>query len=186
MSIDDILLETEERLDKAQHVLEHDFRRIRTGRATPNMIEHVHVEAYGAHMPIHQVATISVPEPTQILIKPWDKGSLHAIEKAITNANLGMSPQNDGEIIRLNLPALSQERRKELAGQAKDLAEKSKIAMRNIRRDGIRAVETTGKDEKLPEDAVKKATEDITDLLKQYEGKVEEMLKEKVEDILQI
>lgn len=186
MSTDDIMLETEEKLEKALHALEHEFRRIRTGRASPNMIEHVHVEAYGAQMPVHQVATISVPEPTQILIRPWDKSSLHAIEKALINANLGMSPQNDGEQIRLNIPPLSQERRKELAAQAKEVAEKSKIAMRNIRRDGIKAVEAEGKDSSLSEDAIKQATEEVTELLKRYEGQVEERLEEKTTDILQL
>ena len=184
--IDEILMDTEERLEKSLHALEHDFRRIRTGRASPNMIEHVHVEAYGAMTPINQVATVSVPEPGQLLVKPWDKGSIHAIEKALTNANLGMSPQNDGEVIRLNIPPLSEERRKELATQAKDMAEKAKVAMRNVRRDGIKGAESVGKDLKLSEDEVKKSAEDITELLKTYEGKVEDVLKAKVDDILHI
>jgi len=184
--IAEILLESEEKLEKSLHSLEHDFRRIRTGRASPNMIEHVQVEAYGAMMPVNQVATISVPEPGQLMVKPWDKGSIHAIEKALTNANLGMSPQNDGEIIRLNLPPLSEERRKELAAQAKELAEKAKVAMRNIRRDGIKSAETVGKEAKLSEDEVKQAEEEITELLKKYEGQVEDVLEAKVSDIIHI
>lgn len=184
MSADETLLETEERLDKALTALDHDFRRIRTGRASPAMIEHVQAEAYGAMMPINQMATIAVPEPTQLTIKPWDKSQLRAIEIALTNANLGMAPQNDGELIRLNVPALTEERRKQLAAQAKEAAEKCKVAMRNARREGIKAIEQEGKDENLPEDLVKKTVDDITDLLKDYEGKAEATLQAKTDDIL--
>ncbi|MDA3961192.1 MAG: ribosome recycling factor [Planctomycetota bacterium] len=186
MSADEILLETEERLDKALTALNNDFRRIRTGRANPAMIEHVQAEAYGSMMPINQMASISVPEPTQIVIKPWDKTQLRLIEIALTNANLGMAPQNDGELIRLNVPALSEERRKQLAIQAKEGAEKCKVSMRNARREGIKTMETEGKEQKLPEDLVKKTCDDISELLKEYEAKAEESLKQKTEDILTI
>ena len=112
--------------------------RIRTGRAAPQMLDHVQVEAYGAVMPLNQVAQVSVPEPTQLLIKPFDKSQLRAIEKGITISDLGMAPQNDGNVIRLNVPPLSEERRKQLASQAKDSCEKCKVAMRNSRRDAIK------------------------------------------------
>lgn len=186
MSIEDILFEVEEHFEKSQSSLDNEFRRIRTGRANPSMLDHVQVEAYGAMMPLKQVAGITVPEPMQLLIKPYDKGTVHAIEKALVTADLGMSPQNDGEVIRLNLPPLSGERRKELAGQAKEAAEKCRVAMRNSRRDGIKQVEALGKEEKLPEDLIKKSCEEVTDLLKQYEGKVEAALKEKTDDILAV
>ena len=173
MSLDDILLETEEHFDKSLNALDNEFKRIRTGQASPQMIDHVQVEAYGAMTPLNQVAGVSVPEPQQLLIKPWDKTVLHAIEKALIASGLGMAPQNDGDVIRLNVPPLSEERRKELASQARDAAERCKVGMRNSRRDGIKSAEAEGKSEKLPEDAVKKVVEDISSLLKDYEAKAE-------------
>jgi ribosome recycling factor len=184
MSFENEIKDCTVRFDKALASLAHDFKHIRTGRASVAMIEHVQVEAYGSRMPIAQCAGLSVPEPAQILIKPWDKSLLKAIEKALVEAQLGMMPQNDGVVIRLQIPPLSSERRKQLAGEAKEATEKCKVAMRNLRRDVIKAIETKGKTDKLPEDATKKASEKISDLLKQYEAKAESSLKEKTDDIL--
>lgn len=184
MSFDEILLDVEEHFEKSLNAMRNEFRRIRTGRAIPSMIEHVQVEAYGAMTPITQVGGVSAPEPTQLLIKPWDASLLKEIEKALIKSDLGMAPQNDGKVIRLNVPPLSSERRQQLAGQAKDVAERCKVGMRNSRRDGIKQIETLGKDEKLPEDDIRKATEQVTELLKQYEGNAEADLKEKTDDIL--
>lgn len=186
MAHDDQITDAKGKLEKALAQLAHEFKRVRAGRANPQMVEHVQVDAYGSMMPIGQVAGISVPEPTQIMIKPWDKGVLKAIEKALIAADLGMQPQNDGTVIRLQLPPLSTERRKQLAGEAKEIAEKQKVAMRNARRDAIKAIETRGKDQKLPEDATKKAVEKVGELLKQYEGKVDAELKAKTDDIMRI
>ncbi len=184
MSFEDVIADAKAKLDKALQQLASEFRRIRTGRAMPSMIEHVHVEAYGSSMPITQCAGITVPEPTQLLIKPWDKGLLRAIEKAIVDSDLGLSPQNDGVVIRLNIPPLSTERRKQLAIQAKEACEKCKVTMRNVRRDAIKHVETKGKEEKLPEDATKKAAEKISEMLKQSETKADAQLKEKTDDVM--
>lgn len=186
MSLEDILFESEERFEKALTALEHDFRRIRTGRATVSMLEHVQVEAYGAMMSILQLASISVPEPTQLLIKPYDKSSIRDIEKGLIASDLGMAPQNDGEVIRLNVPPLSTERRQQLVGQAKEGTEKSKISLRNGRRDGIKSLETLGKDEKLPEDDVKKAVETISETMKTYEKKAEDLFKIKSRDLTEV
>jgi len=186
MDLDEIMLEIEEQLEKHVDGLAHDFRRIRTGRAQVSMLDHVHVEAYGTVVPLKQVASISVPEPMQLLIKPFDKGTIKAIEKALMSADLGGAPSSDGQVIRVNLPALSGDRRKELAGQAKEVAEKRRIAMRSARRDGIKQIETVGKDAKWPEDMVKKGCEQVSELLKQYEAKVDGQLKEKTEDILHL
>jgi ribosome recycling factor len=186
MGFDEIQLETEGQLEKSVTALRQEFMRIRTGRANPAMLDHITVEAYGTRTPLKQLAGISVPEPQQLLIKPWDKGTLAAIEKAINASNLGLAPQNDGAVIRLNLPSLSSERRKQLAAQAKEVAEKAKVAMRNARRDGIKAVEAEGKAKKIGEDLVKQAANEITDLLKKYEVQVEATLKEKVADILEL
>ncbi len=186
MSFEEEMLEVEEHFEKSLDTLKRDFQRIRTGRATPSMIDHVTVDAYGSSMRIQELAGVSVPEPSQLVIKPWDKGTLKDIEKGLIAAELGMAPQNDGEVIRLNVPPLSEERRKQLATEAKELCEKCKISMRNSRREAIRAIEASGKENHLPEDDVKRATEEVTETLKQHEGKAETMLKEKVDDIMSI
>jgi ribosome recycling factor len=184
MSFDDQINDCKAKFEKSLAGLAGEFKRIRTGRAVPSMIEHVHVEAYGSSMPITQCASITVPEPTQLLIKPWDKTILRTIEKALIEAQLGMSPQNDGSVIRLNVPPLSTERRKQLATQAKEATEKTKVSMRNLRRDVIKSIETKGKAEHAPEDSVKKSAEKVSELLKQYEGKADATLKEKTDDIM--
>lgn len=182
---DEVSLEVEEHFEKNLASLRHDFGRIRTGRAAPQMLDHIHVEAYGATVPLRQMAQITAPEPTQLVLKPHDKSSIRAIEKAITIADLGITPQNDGSVIRLNIPALSQERRKQLATQAKDACEKCKVAMRNSRRDGIKSIEALGKDQRISEDLIKQSSEQITELLKTYESKAEADLAEKTKDILE-
>lgn len=184
MSFDTEIKDCSAKFDKALGALAHEFKHIRTGRASVAMIEHVQVDAYGSRMPISQCAGLTVPEPAQIVIKPWDKAMIKPIEKALMEAQLGMMPQSDGVVIRLQVPPLSSERRKQLATQAKEAAEKCKVSMRNLRRDIIKSVETKGKADKLPEDATKKASEKVSDLLKQYETKAESALKEKTEDIL--
>jgi ribosome recycling factor len=180
------LADAKSRLDKAIAALNHDFDHIRTGRASPVMVENVPVEAYGSIMPLNQCASITVPEPTQLAIKPWDKGLVKAIEKALVAASLGMAPNSDGHTIRMQLPPLSTERRKQLAGQAKDACEKCKVSMRNVRRDVIKAVETKGKEQKAPEDLVKKTKEKIDALLKEHEAAAEKRLVEKTKDIMEV
>lgn len=183
MAFDSEIADATAKMDKALAAMIHDFKHLRTGRASVAMIEHVNVEAYGAFVPISQVGGLSVPDASQIVIKPWDKSLIKAIEKALNDANLGMTPQSDGIIVRLNVPSLSTERRQQLAGQAKEYAEKCKVSMRNIRRDAIKAIETKGKAEKAPEDQTKKAAEKISDLLKAHETRAEQMLKDKTTDI---
>jgi ribosome recycling factor len=184
MSIDADLAEAKTKFDKCLAQLAHEFKGIRTGRATTAIVENIQVEAYGNRMPLPQVAGITVPDASTIMIKPWDASVIRHIEKAISEANLGLTPQSDGKIIRLSLPPLAQERRKQLAEQAKDACEKAKVSMRNVRRDAIKHIETKGKELKLPEDAVKKTVEKVGDLLKQSEAKAEAELKSKQTDIL--
>jgi ribosome recycling factor len=179
------LADTKSKLEKAVLALGNAFGHIRTGRASPTMVEHLQVEAYGSMMPLNQCAAITVPEPTQLAIKPWDKALVKAVEKAIVCSSLGLAPSSDGHIIRLQLPPLSQERRKQLAGQAKDECEKTKVAMRSIRRDAIKHVETKGKDAKASEDLVKKTKEKIDAMLKDHESQAEKRLAEKTKDILE-
>ncbi len=184
MAFEAELADAKSKMEKGLGSLTHDFKHIRTGRASTAMVEHVQVEAYGSSMPIAQCAGITVPEPAQLVIKPWDKALIKAIEKALNDANLGMTPQSDGIVIRLNVPALSTERRTQLAGQAKESCEKCKVSMRNVRRDMIKLVETKGKADKAPEDAIKKTAEKISEMLKTSEAKAESMLKEKTDDIM--
>jgi ribosome recycling factor len=186
MSLDADINDCKAKLEKALAALAHEFKHFRTGRASVAMIEHVQVEAYGSHMPIMQCGSVTIPESTQILIKPYDKSILKAIEKALSDANLGMTPQNDGVCIRLSVPPLSTERRQQMAGQAKEATEKTKVSMRNIRRDAIKTAETKGKDQKMSEDLIKKSSEKITDLLKQYEAKAEHALKDKTAEIMNV
>jgi ribosome recycling factor len=184
MPFDAELADVKTKMDKALNALTNDFKHIRTGRASVAMIEHIQVEAYGSVTPLPQLAGLNVPEPTQIMIKPWDKSLIKAIEKTLSEAQLGMMPQSDGTVIRLNLPPLSTERRTQLAGHAKEACEKCKVSMRNIRRDSIKGIETKGKLEKSPEDQVKKSAEKVSEMLKSSEAKAETYLKEKTEDIM--
>jgi ribosome recycling factor len=186
MSLEAELSDIKSKLEKSFTQMLHEFKGIRTGRATTGIVDHVQVEAYGSRVPLSQVAGVSVPDATTILIKPWDKSVLKAVEKALIEAALGMNPNNDGSVIRMNLPPLSTERRKQLAGQAKEAAEKAKVSMRNVRRDGIKHIEVKGKDLKLPEDLIKKTVEQVGTLLKDAETKVEKTLKEKSDEILTV
>lgn len=133
----EIINQCEQRMQKTIEALKKDFATIRTGKANPSILNGVMVEYYGSPMPIHQIASISVPEPQMIVIKPYDKSILKGIEKAIQTANLGFNPQNDGDLVRIPIPPLTEQTRKELVKQAKKLAEDNKIAIRNIRRDAI-------------------------------------------------
>jgi ribosome recycling factor len=186
MSLDAELADIKSKFDKSFAQLNHEFMGIRTGRATTAIVENVQVEAYGSRMPLPQCASVSVPDATTILIKPWDKTLLKFLERALSEADLGMTPQSDGLVIRMNLPPLSTERRKQLATQAKEAAERAKVSMRNVRRDGIKHVETKGKDAKMPEDLIKKTVEKVGEMLKEAEAKIEKSLREKTEAIMTI
>src|SRR2546430_12526927 len=135
MTSDDILLDTEERMEKAVNVFRDELRGLRTGRATPALVDGLRVEYYGSPTPLKQMAQISTPDPQQIVIKPYDQSVLKEIEKAIRSSDLGMSPTNDGKLIRLSVPPMSGEQRKKMVARIKKIAEESKVALRNIRRD---------------------------------------------------
>ncbi len=182
MDIDMILLEITDKMDKTMDNLEKKFTTVRTGRANPSSLDGVNVEYYGAMTPLKQLATISVPEARQLLIKPFDKSSLGAIEKAILNSNLGYNPGNDGETIRIVIPELTEERRKELVKQVKSLAEEAKVAVRNIRHDGLEDVKKC----ELPEDEEKSKEKEIQDLVNEYNKKIEAKLKEKEQELLTV
>ena len=180
MDTDEIMLDITDKMDKSIENLEKKFATVRTGRANPSSLDGVMVEYYGSMTPLKQLATISVPEARQLLIKPFDKSCLGAIEKAILNSNLGYNPGNDGETIRIVIPELTEERRRELVKQVKALSEDAKVSIRNIRREGIEDVEKC----ELPEDEEKGMEKDIQDLVNDYNKKIEAMLKEKEQELL--
>ena len=177
-----IILDVTDKMDKAIENLEKRFATVRAGRANPSSLDGVMVEYYGSMTPLKQLATISVPEARQLLIKPFDKSSLGAIEKAILTSNLGYNPGNDGETIRIVIPELTEERRKELAKQVKAISEDCKVSIRNIRHEGLEEVKKAD----LPEDIEKGIEKEIQDLVNDYNKKTEELLKRKEQDLLTV
>ncbi len=182
MDSDMIILELNEKMDKAIANLEKRFATVRAGRANPSSLDGIVVEYYGSMTPLKQLATISVPEARQLLIKPFDRGCLKDIEKAILASNLGYNPGNDGETIRIIIPELTEERRRELVKQVKAISEEAKVAIRNIRREGIEAVSKL----EVSEDEVKGLEKDIQDIVNEYNKKVDSILKEKEQELLTV
>jgi ribosome recycling factor len=180
--MDDILLNAEEKMEATINSLENKFTNVRAGRANPSMLDGIMVEYYGVPTPLKQLANISVPEARQLMVKPFDKSILGGIEKAIFEANLGVTPNNNGECIFIVIPPLTEERRKELVKQVKSLAEEAKIALRNIRQDANTAI----KNLKLPEDEEKNGEEEVQELINKYNKMVDEKLKEKENDLMTI
>ncbi|HEX4796041.1 MAG TPA: ribosome recycling factor [Humisphaera sp.] len=184
MPSDDIQLECEEHMEKALEHLKHELRSIRTGRATPALVENIKVDYYGSPTDLRSIASISVPEATQLLIKPFTPQDLKAIEKAINDSKIGLTPHSDGKSLRLMLPPLSQERRLQLAGQCKTFGEEARIRIRNARRDANKIADTEQKAGDMTEDEATDTKEKIQELTKQYEGKVDEMLEHKKQEIM--
>ena len=178
----DYLNITKEKMEKALSNLVDRFTTVRAGRANPNMLDDVYVPYYGNPTQLKQVATIFVPEARQINIKPFDKTLLSAIEKAIFEANLGVTPNNNGEMIFINIPPLTEERRKELVKQVKEYAEEGRIAIRNIRRDVLEMI----KKDELSEDEQKKLSDEVQNIVNTYNKKVEELVSEKENDLMNI
>ena len=177
MSAEEILLDAEERMENAISVLGDNLSGIRTGRATPGLVDSIKVEVYGSMQPLKQLASIGTPEPQQIVIRPYDAGTIKEIEKAIVAGDLGLNPQNDGRMIRLNVPALSTEVRKKMVSRIKELSEDSKISIRNIRRDANKAADNAEKAKEMSEDDRDKIKEEIQELTKKYEAQATEMAK---------
>src|SRR5262245_59781648 len=186
MDADELLLTTEEKMEKAVEVLLDKFRGMRTGRANAGLVENIKVDYYGSPTPLKQMSSISAPEGNLLVIKPFDPSSLGTIEKAIQKSDVGIHPMNDGKLIRLQIPPLSQERRKQLAGRAKEIAEEARIAMRNIRRDANKDVGVIEKDGGVSEDDLEKLKKEIQDLLKSYEDKIDEAVKAKTAELTEI
>ena len=180
--MEEILLNAEEKMEITINSLEYKFTNVRAGRANPSMLDGITVEYYGVQTPLKQLANISVPEARQLMIKPFDRGVLGGIEKAIFEANLGITPNNNGECIFLVIPPLTEDRRKELVKQVKSLAEEARIALRNIRQEANTAL----KNLKLPEDTEKEGNEEVQELINKYNKTVDEKLKLKEQDLMTI
>ncbi len=189
MPIDEIEFEAEESMERAVKFLKEEFRGVRTGRASPGLVDHlkVKVPAYGdAPMDLKGLATITTPDASMILVKPFDPTTLKDIERALQEADLGINPQSDGKVIRLPVPALSGERRQQIAAQIKKMAEGQKIVLRNARREAIQKIDNQKKAGELPEDDAKKGHEAIDKLTKKYEGILEELMTSKTKEVTQV
>ena len=178
--MDDILLETEEKMEQAIANMEKRFVNVRAGRANASIVDGVMVSYYGVDTPLKQLANISIPEARQLCIKPFDRSAIGAIEKGIYEANIGLTPNNNGELIILNIPALTEDTRREFVKQVKNIAEEAKIALRNIRQDG----NNSSKKLEVPEDDIKYCAEQIQELINKYNKIVEDKLKNKEEELM--
>lgn len=179
-------LDLTEKMNKAIAIFEKDLSGLRTGRASANLLDPVIVEVYGSRMPISQVGTVSTPDAKTISVQVWDKGMVKTVEKAIADANLGLNPSSDGQVIRMNLPILSEERRKELVKLAHKYGENTKIALRNIRRDGMEQLKIQEKDNSISKDEQHNIGEEIQKLTDDFTKKVDEYLKIKEGEILKV
>ena len=186
MSEEKVVTDLRKRMDGALEVLRKEFSGLRTGRASANLLEPVHVEAYGNRMPLAQVGTVSVPEPRLLIVQVWDKGNVKATEKAIREAGLGLNPQTEGQTIRVPVPDLSEERRKELTRVAAKYAEQARVSVRNVRRDGMEMLKKMEKDHKLSQDEHHKYSAEVQALTDGHVKKIDEALQTKEKEILQV
>ncbi|MFP4572255.1 MAG: ribosome recycling factor [Desulfobacterales bacterium] len=184
--IDSIISEAEEKMDKSVSALKKELQKIRTGRASLNLLDDVRVDYYGTPTPLNQIASLSVPESRLITIQPWDPSALKEIEKAIMKSNLGLTPSSDGKIIRINIPPLTEDRRKEIVKQVNKVCEEYRIAVRNIRRDANDSLKSLKKDGDASEDDVSKALDDIQKLTDEHIKKVDDLYKDKEKEILEV
>ena len=186
MPAQQIIQNSEQKMTKAVEVMTAEFKGIRSGRATPALVENIRVEYYGAPTPLKQIATISIPEARLIIIKPYDATSLGTIEKSILKSDIGITPANDGKLIRLAVPHLSEERRKQLTKVSKDTSEKAKIAVRNIRRDALHQVDEEEKKKTLTEDDKFRLKDELQKLTEKYEKQIDDLLVKKNKEIMEV
>jgi ribosome recycling factor len=185
-SVKDVEAHLKTRMEKAIADLQHELAGIRTGRASLGLLDHIRVDYYGTPTPLNQVANLHVPEPSMITVQPWDVSQIGPIEKAIRASDLGLNPSNDGKMIRLPIPPLTEERRKDLVKKLHGGAEHHRVSVRNIRRDGNEAVKKLLKDKKITEDEEKRALDEIQKTTDGYMGKIDSAVKTKEKDILEI
>lgn len=180
-----VFQDMESSMEKAIGAYEKELSRLRTGRASPALLEGIRVDYYGTPTPINQTASINIPESRLIVIQPWDKGTIEAIQKAIQKANLGLSPTNDGTVIRISIPPLTEDRRKELGKLAKKMAEECKIAVRNIRREANDSLKKLEKDKKISEDDLHRATDEVQKSTNEKVEQVDQIMEAKQKEILE-
>jgi ribosome recycling factor len=183
---DAVLKEVREKMQKAVDYLDAELKGIRTGRATPGLVEHIRVEVYGSGQPLKNVAQISTPDARTIAIKPFDGSTLKDIERGIAASDLGVMPNSDGKTIRINLPPLTEERRKQLVAHVKSICEQQRVQLRNARRDYLKKVETALAEKTVTEDARTKFDKQVNDLHKDMEKRIDDLFKKKSEEIMQI
>ena len=185
MNTAQIMKDTEERMEKALDVFRNELRGLRTGRATPALLDSIRVEYYGSPTPIKQLAQVSTPEPQQIVVRPFDVSAIKDIDKAIRSSDLGLAPNNDGKVIRLQVPAMSGDQRKKMGAVIKKLAEEAKVACRNIRRDGNKHFDTAEKSKQMTEDERDQGHEKVQNVLKNYESKIDDMATKKTAEVME-
>jgi ribosome recycling factor len=186
MALDDILLEAEERMIKTEEVVQNEFAAVRTGKASPALVENIVVEVYGSQMRIRELAGISTPEPRMLMIQPWDNASIQPIEKAIQKANIGLNPAVQGKFIRLILPDLSTEQREKFVKACKKMAEDGRVAVRHVRRDAMEQLKKHGHDSGVSEDETKQAEKDLQKLTDDYVAKIDQHLAQKEKEIMTV
>jgi ribosome recycling factor len=173
-------------MEKAVEAMRREFTGVRTGKATPALLEVVRVDAYGSKMPINQVATVSAPEPRLLLIQPWDKSLMHAIEKAIQLAELGLNPANDGNVIRVPIPALTEERRREMVRMLHKLAEEGRVAIRHARQEANKELKRKQQSHEIPEDDAHRQMEEVQKMTDNFIHRIEELLKSKEQEVMEV
>lgn len=181
-----VFAKTKEKMEKCLDALERDYKAVRAGRANPAVLDRVVVDYYGCPTPLNQMAAISVPEPRMLMVQPWDASTLREIEKAINVAEIGINPSNDGKVIRLAFPPLTEERRKELVKEISKRSEEAKVAIRNVRRDSIDSLKKLKKDNEITEDDLKDGEKKLQDITDSYVKQTDEMEKSKEQEILSI
>ncbi len=186
MELKELFQETRRRMDKARSVLKDEFARLRTGRASAGLLEGIKVDYYGTSTPVNQLATINIPEPRLIVIQPWDISQIGAIEKAILSSDLGITPTNDGKVIRISIPQLTEERRKELVKVARKYAEECRVAIRNVRRDANEKLKKLEKDKLISQDELKKAQQEIQKITDEEIEGINNLLEAKEREIMEV
>jgi ribosome recycling factor len=184
--IDDLVADASRRMDKSVEAAAHEFNTVRTGRASAALLDRIKIDYYGTETPLQQLATINVPEPRMITVQPYDPGSIKTIERAIQESDLGLTPSNDGKIIRLPIPQLTEERRKELVKIVRHLAEEGRVAVRNVRRDVMHDLKELVRDGEVGDDEERRAEEKVQKLTDDHVGKIEELLKRKEAEIMEV
>jgi ribosome recycling factor len=180
------LQKAKQRMESAIEALRREFASVRTGKANPALLDSVRVDAYGSILPLNQVGTVSAPEARMLIVQPWDKTLIKAIEKGLRESDLGLNPSNDGSVIRIPIPALTEERRREYVRMLHKLTEEARVAVRNVRRDANDEVKHRQKDEGLSEDDVRREQTDVQKLTDQYIARIEELMKHKEAEIMEV